>query len=454
MGRADAMTGRHVIRRISAVLALACITVSALASGGAATAHAAPGSHARLVGFLRPPTDARHSVRAAGSAQPLLTYGGGPVMLSSRLFLIFWGAPGDFATSYQGSITQWAKDLAAATGRTTNEFSVGSLYYETNPTRFITKTITFGGVLSDTHPFPANGCTNPNNPGGVCLGDGQLQVEIAREIAAQHWPTDPVSAPVEQYLLFTPDGVDSCQDPTGTSCTFSASGFCAYHSSIPIGNNAVVYSNMPYLSGCDSGQAPSGVAGNADADGTIDSAIHEIVESSTDPGTDGNTAWTDINGNEIGDKCTAPVVNTPPTIYGTPLGGSLAANTAFNQLINTHTYYSQMLWANHAKATPASTAAAGCVQRVGPTPDFHAPTTLQHVGHAVAFDGSASYDIVRPITRYAWTYGDGSAVDTTHGAHGSHVYARAGTYHVVLTVSDAGGALEASSETQTVTVGA
>ena len=304
---------------------VACLTVAALAVGAAtANAYVVHGTNGHTYGIMPTPEAAALAPSHAAASQPALLYNGGPVMLSTKIYEIFWGPAGSFDPSYQGPITQWAKDLGANTGRTTNEFSVGSLYYQTinGPKQFITRNVSFGGVLSDTRPYPRNGCTNPNSPGTVCLLDGQLQGELARDIAAQHWPTNPPDSPVAQYLIFTPDGVDSCQDPTGTSCTFSdTSGFCAYHSYAAVGANVAVYSNMPYQSGCDSGQAPSGVMGNPDTDGTLDSAIHEIIESATDPGTDGD-GWYDSGGQEIGDKCTGPVVNTPAAIYGTPLGGS------------------------------------------------------------------------------------------------------------------------------------
>ena len=406
----------------------------------------------RLYGIMPRPGTLAAEAAAAVPSQPPLTYGGGSVMVTSRLYLIFWGPAGSFDATYEGPITQWAKDLAADSGKTTNEFSVASQYYETGPTKQISRNVLFGGAVSDTRPYPSNGCGD--NPGGVCLSDGQLQIEIQRLIAANHWPTDNPFAPEEQYLMFTPNGVDSCSDPTQTSCAFSPNnGYCGYHSSFQIGNNAVVYSNIPYQSGCDSGLAPAGADGNPDTDGALDTAIHEIAEAATDPGSDGNLAWSDNGGYEIGDKCDGQSVTlTQPQTYGTPLGGSLTIGNAFNQLIGTHAYYTQQLWSNSHTKTPSSTSNAGCVQRIGASPVFQAPTAIQHVNHVVAFNGSGSYDVASTITRYAWNYGDGSAVDTTHGAHGSHTYTKAGSYSVSLTVSDALGIADRSTETQTVKV--
>ena len=386
-----------------------------------------------------------------GGPQPPLTYGGGPVMLSSKVYLIFWGPSGSFASTYSSPIIQYAKDLQTDHLKTTNEFSVGQQYYEgTSVKHFITNNVSFGGAIFDTTPYPAidtsQGCSTAERP---CVTDEQIQNEILNDINNQGWPTDPPSAPEAQYLLFTPNGTNSCDAPG--DCTFSSSGgFCAYHgqiTGITPGNQVATYSNMPYESGCDSGEAPAGTDGNADTDGTLDSGIHELLESATDPA--GN-AWLDSNGQEIADKCTFPVVTTQPATYGTPLGGTLAALNAFNQLIGGHTYYTQQIWSNAPTKTPSTTAAAGCVQRIGPSPSFTAPTAAQHTGTAVSFPGSASSEVANPISAYVWSYGDGSP--TTTGSTGSHTYYKAGTYVVSLTVSDSTGATNASIERRAITV--
>ncbi len=58
-------------------------------------------------------------------------------------------------------------------------------------------------------------------------------------------------------------------------------------------------------------------------------------------------------------------------------------------------------------------------------------------GVPVRFDATASFDPNgRPVTSYAWSFGDGT---TATGATPWHTYARAGTYAVTLTVTDASG---------------
>jgi hypothetical protein len=225
------------------------------------------------------------------------------------------------------------------------------------------------------------------------------------------------------------------------SCTFSGgdNGFCAYHGVFYVGQNAVVYSDLPYyISDCSPNQAPAGVFGNAQADATLDSTIHEVLESATDPESTDKDAWYGKGVVEVADACNYPY--TPgDSAYGDPLGGSLSAHTAYNQVIHGHPYYTQEIWA------PTTRFAPGCAQRIGPTPDF----TATQSGSTMSFDGSYSYDLTRPLTTYVWNYGDGSPLDGSSGIRPRHVYAHPGTYQVSLTVLDATGLQNASTATQT-----
>ncbi len=63
-------------------------------------------------------------------------------------------------------------------------------------------------------------------------------------------------------------------------------------------------------------------------------------------------------------------------------------------------------------------------------------------------DGSASGDPDGTISGYAWAFGDGS---TGSGPTASHVFATAGTYPIVLTVTDDDGATATSTRSVTVT---
>jgi PKD repeat protein len=458
------VSGGNVDSREIRTFARTGVTVALLAvallilAGGVAQAHVVF-AHGRAYGVMLPSRmgakplsslSGRATPLTVGGSQPPVVYHGGPLMLSSKLYLIFWEQKaGEFASDYTEPIIQYAKDLQAEDMHTTDEFSVVEQYTD-KAGKSITGKVEFGDDVTVIGAYPpldeAEGCTK-----APCVTDSQIREEIAKQIEANHWPTDSEDTPEAQYLLYTPKGVVNC---TGVrECTPEA--FCAYHSEITeigLEKKVAVYSNLPYVPECDSGQAPAGVDANKDTDGTLDSEIHEIVESATDP--EPETGYTDKNGEEVADKCTYPIAEEQPEIYGTPLGGSLGQDTAFNQLIDGHSYYTQQIWSNAPTVTPNPASAsepAGCAARIGPTPSFTAPESGE-TGHAIDFDGSGSYDISAPIATYEWSFGDGSPPDTTSGAEPTHYYVQPGTYQVSLTVSDSVGSADASTQTLPITI--
>ena len=68
-------------------------------------------------------------------------------------------------------------------------------------------------------------------------------------------------------------------------------------------------------------------------------------------------------------------------------------------------------------------------------------------GLSCDFHASASYDPDGSIVSYQWTFGDGGVGS---GLTSSHTYAASGTYTVVLTVTDNGGATDSDSQSVTV----
>lgn len=446
----------------------ATLTIALMAVAPCATQARVVFTHGRAYGETPPPGRTATTGLASpakrvepltiGGPQQSVTYGGGPLMLSSTLYLILWDPEKRFSPTYTEPIVQYAKDLQADESLTTDELSVATQYTNANK-EHITGGVAFGGEALDDTAYPpleeAEGCTEAYKP---CVTDRQIQAEILNQIKANNgWRINAPTSPEAQYLLYTPGGVSVCIE--AGSCTFSGESeepFCAYHSQITgiaPGNEVATYSVLPDEPVCDSGQAPPGVDGNKDTDGTLDSEIHEIVESATDP-SDGTGYVEAKEGNEVADKCTYPIVESQPDIYGTPLGGSLAEDTAFNQLIDGHSYYTQQIWSNAPTQTPAPAEpneAAGCVARIGPTPSFAAPANGE-TGHAIAFDGSGSYDIDAPIATYEWNYDDGSPIDTTSGASATHTYLKPGTYQVSLTVSDSSGSRDASTQTLPITI--
>jgi PKD domain-containing protein len=374
------------------------------------------------------------SAQAYSGAEPPATYHGGGLMLSSTLYLIFWDPEGRFSPSYTAPIVQFAEDLQADQGLTTDEFSLTELYANAKE-EHITGKVTLGGEALDTTPYPA-----PDKADGCqavgCLTDPQIQSEIMSQIYEHGWPSGSSAALQTQYLLYTPSHVSVCLG-SGSCTTSFPKGFCAYHGEISRGiriEDAATYSVLPYVPICDPGEAPLGV------DGTLDSEMHEIVESATDP--QPGSGYVDENGREIADKCVYPAVSRFPAVFGTILGGSFSEGTAYNELIGGHAYYTQAIWSN----------ARGCVARIGPTPSFATPGN-DYVDQPTSFNASGSYDLSGPMATYEWNYGDGSPTETTTSPTITHVYLKTGAYLVSLTLSDESGPTNASTQTQQVTIG-
>ena len=433
----------------AAIVTVPLLVVLALACGQAQAKVVHVNGHTYGV-FFKPGAPAISGGHAKGEAQVPLTYGGLPVMLHSKFYAIYWGASGSFPAGYESTINQYLSDLHLDSGKLTNDYSVSTQYCQgvainasTCPagSTFITSTNTVATPIVDTHAYPTTQTEGCQGDASTCIADSQIQTEIKALIAAGGLETDPASAPVAQYLMFLPPNVDSCM-AVGV-CTFSASGFCGYHGEITGANgasNIAIFSNDPYEPGCDSGNVPAGAA-NADADGALDTLIHELNESSTDP--IGGNGWTDASGFEIGDKCENGPINN-----GLPLGGSATAAppTLYNQLIHGHQYYTQTMWSNVAEQTPSG-GVAGCLQRLGASPVFLPPTGVA-AGKPEVFDASNSYDAAHPITSYVWNFGDGTG--NINGEKLSHTFAAGGTYTVTLTVNDSSN--NPSTETMKVTV--
>ncbi len=322
--------------RVGALLGALLLTGALPAGAGATTGAIAPG-HFR--GIVTAQTAAGRALafklahRALGlghGGASNLVYNGGPVMHSDANYTIYWEPSGHGTSStYKGIINGYFANVAAASGATTNDYSITRQYYDGAGN--IAYQATSGGSYTDTTPYPSLGCASTS--AGPCINDSQLQTEVARVVAAKGWPRG-LGA---EYFVYFPPGVTTCTSVASYEC--SGTVYCAYHSSVGSGASTILYANMPYdgVSGCDSGQHPNRDA----ADAELNVTSHENIETITDPL---GTAWYDASGQEIGDKCNFN--------FGSPLGGPAGAE--YNEQIASGNYYLQTEWSN---------AVSGCAQR-------------------------------------------------------------------------------------------
>src|SRR5207245_34492 len=188
-----------------------------------------------------------------------------------------------------------------------------------------------GASYHYTTTYPVSGTkTSP-------LHDSDIQAEVVRAMAANKW----VAGPDKMFHVFTGYGIESCFDPSNTSCTFNV--YCAYHSFFTQNSQSIIYSNMPDFNGPSGHCTPRGqMMPNNDyyADPEINILSHELFEAVSDPLLN---AWND-GFSEIGDKCAWNFGNVNPD-------GS-------NIVLNGHEYLVQLEWSNYGST---------CVLSYGPS---------------------------------------------------------------------------------------
>jgi hypothetical protein len=277
------MFGRWARRAalVVGVTALAHPLVAGVAPAAAATSAADPGLR---IGMARPfgsqatpllgPVGA---VSTAAGTQAQLAYHGGPVVEHVKVVAVVWGG-GTFQPEVTGTGAPSVSSLLTAI--TDSPHFDWMSEYDT-PTQSIGRG-TFAGLYTIDPAPEANGST---------LDDTAIQSELLSRIAENELPAPDADT---LYMLFFRQG-----QVITSGASSSATGFCAYHSSVPgPGSQNVRYAVIPD-SASTTFCGPYAGWGNFE-----DSISHELVEVVTDPdvGT-GDYAWYDSRGLEIADKC-------------------------------------------------------------------------------------------------------------------------------------------------------
>jgi PKD domain len=400
-------------------------------------------------------------------------YRGGPVLRDPTIHLIFWQGPVAepnvelFPPHYVEIVARYFEDVAHDNGRQTNVFAVDPQYFDKNAKEELVAgeyALSFDKSVDltvDNAAFPKHltgGCTDESAK-GPCLLDSDIQAEVEKVAGSTPKGLKDI------YVVLTPKGVGGCFEAGSGVCAYQQ--YCAYHGDFGgdghTSGDQTLYVDLPYLGeapGCDFGVHPNEVVSKQEenegkdhgADAVIDTASHEVNEAITDPigsqCASGATkasecernAWTDVIGQEIGDKCLPPESTVLGT-YGEPLGELLIGRPAslYNQLINSDHYWTQREWSNEAGLFEG-----GCVQRaIGSlfTVSAGAQATV-----ALTLDGSPSGAAGDPATYWIWNFGEGEQVGTA-SATISHTFAQAGEHEVGLTAFDGYGNAEATVET-------
>ncbi len=273
-----------------------------------------------------------HYLPVTGPAhtQSNLIYHGGPVMLKTNTYAIFWepkklqsGEPGYVAPGYNKGILQYFNDIGG-----TGLYNINTQYYQTNNgnQQNMKNVSALADSWVDTGAYPASGCTDPATPGN-CLNDSQIQAEVSHAIQVNGWTAGPTNV----FFVFTSRDEGSCFSQSG-SCAFTT--YCGYHGNF----GATIYANMPYGASFNAIPRPrlyctrtNKFPNGRDLDIETSIVSHEHIEAATDPMLN---AWYDSSGQEIGDLCAYN--------FGTlDEDGGLA-----NQKWNGHFYLLQQEWNN------------------------------------------------------------------------------------------------------------
>jgi hypothetical protein len=189
------------IRAVSAALVTLAAIAASVTMGSAATAGSArhiprqPGAPAQI--HYMPPRPSSPN-RVASN----LMYRGGPVMLRSNTYSIFWepkkvqnGDPAFVAKGFNAGVIRYFKDVGG-TGLCNNNSSTTRSSVESSRTSRTSRRSRPAGVDAQSHT--ASGCNDPATPGN-CLSDAQIRAEVTHAQQVNGWS----AAPTNAFFVFT-----------------------------------------------------------------------------------------------------------------------------------------------------------------------------------------------------------------------------------------------------------
>ena len=426
-GREEMTSGRSTWRRRATILLTAGVATIGLI-GVVPTQATAAGTQGNSHGISYIPL--RGAAKSGNISAGSVDYNGGPVMPVNTDYAVYWspGGLGAYGPEYVAGINQYFTDLQHDSGGHQNVDSVSAQYNDVSGATS-SYSVTFGGGLLDTDPYPASQCP-VTSPVTNCLTDAQLEQEAEHFAATNHLPVD-LS---HEFFILTPPHVEGCFSNDASSgyggCTAgelpaSLEAYCAYHSNTTL-SPMLLYADDPYVTGnagCDDGNHPNGPS-----DGALEGGLsHEHNESITDPVV--NDAWTagagpnhgkhTLHGYEVGDIC--------ETSNG-PALGTASNGASFNQVINGHDYWYQEEWSNIGHT---------CLQRLGPVTSRPTATFVVTAGKGLTLNFDASASAAQGgVAEYVWQFNDsyGASTVTRNVATVSHTFPAAGAYSVGLTI--------------------
>jgi hypothetical protein len=255
-----------------------------------------------------------------------IQYHGGPLLFGTvPIYVIYYGAVGSFPVTTQPIVNNFLVGLGG-----TAQFKVNATYCNFSTTSCPGSGTSISGSLAydSSHIFFDSGSQ------GASLGNASIPKVLQNALTASsgHLPADDSAV----YILITAPDVK-----VSGFCT----SYCAYHtvSTSLVSGHKIHYALAPEPNSkctvCDGNFAVYGQAttpnGDAGADEIVDSLMHELSETVTDPNI---SAWYTSNGSENGDLCNY--------VYGSDTFASPTTGATANAQWNGFSYLIQLIWEN------------------------------------------------------------------------------------------------------------
>jgi hypothetical protein len=220
-----------------------------------------------------------------------VSYNGGPVLLSPKVYLDFWG-PDWSSDSSEEQSASYLLSFYKGLGTSEDTWSrITTLYGDTKGKPTFTGSV-FASSFIDTSAPPAAVTPDDLAAEAVAAADHFGIKDLADAI---------VVVASQSGTCFT-DGFEGSSCPPASS---SMPGYCGWHASASDGTSALAYVNLPYQPDAGSECGADWINADGPLDGFSTVGGHEYAESITDPVPD--SGWIDtadtISGGEIADKC-------------------------------------------------------------------------------------------------------------------------------------------------------
>ncbi len=358
------------------------------------------------IGGVVPSVSARlRGARSVGKASAActepdcdLSYGGGPVQHSPKVYLVLWGPSWSLSSPAYQYLAAFYAGLGASPDD--NWSTITSQYGDGAGTPAFGSSVYAGATLdSSTPPNPVTYTDLAAEADAAATSLGITDIADAQVVIASQSGT-----------CFNDGFAGSCGTPTSAT-----TAYCAWHSMTT--DNSVPFTNLPYQPDAQGECGEGFINSPGTYDGFSIVGGHEYAETITDPAP--TTGWFDtadtVSGGEIADKC----------VWGGTVFG--LSDPDGDVTLSTGSFAMQSLWSN---------AAGACVMTAAPSLTVTNPgTQTSTLGVAVSLGIKASSTSSTALTFAASGLPAGLAINTTTGLITGKPATTAGTSHPTVTVS-------------------